>query len=218
MDWGAAALKSVCRPQTLHVGTGHPEFTLREMDKVTTYTEQMILWFFTCSMFQELVTMIGETRWMLALMLILIVVDFRLGWMESKQRYEVAKVDGNKQMMMTYKWRTSRALRRTMSKSSVYLMLMLVGMAFGKALLDPVGWNHIYGAYAVAVIASFCELKSIGGHFCYINNVEIGERSLLRFIGAVVSSVVGAHSPQLGDAVKNGFDTLDEDKEDIKDK
>lgn len=184
-----------------------------EMEKVTNFVEQALVWFLTCSMFQELVGMIGETRWMLALMLILIVVDFRFGWMESKQRYENAKKEGNEQMMMANKWRTSRALRRTMSKSSVYLLLMLVGMAFGKALLDPVGWNHIYGSYAVAAIASFCELKSIGGHFCYLNDVSIGERSLVKFVGAVAASVVGIHSPQLGDAVKNGFDSLNEDKE-----
>ena len=67
----------------------------------------------------ELVAIIYDARWLLIAILICVLADFRYGWGESSKRYSKAKAKGDKIVMAQYKWRTSRALRRTVNKLHV---------------------------------------------------------------------------------------------------
>lgn len=153
----------------------------------------------------EIVTMIGESRWALLLLLILTFADFKFGLGESNKRYAVAKKSNDAVLMDKYKWRTSRAIRRTANKLTDYLMLMVVGMCFGMALLEPMGVDYLYGAYAVAAVAAFCEIKSIGGHFLYLHGVAVEERTISGFLKAFVVAIVRRKSHDVGEALNEAF-------------
>lgn len=79
----------------------------------------------------EMVGIVQEMRWMLLALVIFIIADFRFGWGESNKHYALAKEAGNRTLMDKYKWRTSRALRRTINKAIDYLMWLAIGVVFG---------------------------------------------------------------------------------------
>ena len=61
----------------------------------------------------ELVRIIYDARWLLAVITLCVMADFWYGWSESRKRYERAKQKKDKIVMAQYRWRTSRAVRRT---------------------------------------------------------------------------------------------------------
>ena len=108
--------------------------------------------------------------------------------------------------MDKYKWRTSRALRRTINKAIDYLMWLAIGVVFGMSLLEPVGIAHIYGAVAAMFVAWLCELKSIIGHFFYLRGVSVEKKTINGFFKAFAIAFAKRKDEDVGEALKEAFD------------
>ena len=79
----------------------------------------------------EATAVLVDSRWVLILMVILIIADFRFGMRESKKHYEEAKEDGDKVRMDYYKWhpclnRTFMELKQRYLARPCYHCLVLI--------------------------------------------------------------------------------------------
>lgn len=153
----------------------------------------------------EMVAVFYDMRWMLLLIVLCVVADFRYGWGESSRRYAEAERKGDKLMMVQYQWRTSRALRRTMNKTVDYLIWVVVGMAIGMAILEPIGIDHTFGGVIATAIAVTCEAKSFSGHFLYLHGVSIERKNLVGFLRAFFVALLKKKDEDLGEAVEEGL-------------
>lgn len=160
----------------------------------------------TLILYNEIVSVVYDARWMIALLVLLIVTDFRYGWGENSKRYAQAKEEGKESLAIHFRWRTSRAIRRTMNKFMDYFFLMMVFAALGMALLEPIGVNHVYGVYAAACIAFFCEFKSIAGHFFYLRGVSVADKTISSFIKAFIVALAKRKNHDVGEALDEAFD------------
>ena len=160
----------------------------------------------------EMVSVLGDMRWMLLLIALCVVADFRYGWGESSKRYKEAKEAGDKILMMQYQWRTSRAMRRTINKLIDYIVWTVVGMAIGMAILEPVGINHIFGGVVATAIAVMCEAKSFFGHFFYLHGVTYDEKSIAGFFKAFIVALAKKKNEDFGEALEEGFKDRKEDE------
>ena len=79
----------------------------------------------------ELLTAMVELRWMVLSLVIMVIADFRFGWGESSKRYAEAISVNNKTLAAQYRWRTSRAVRRSINKFVDYLIWLAVGVVIG---------------------------------------------------------------------------------------
>lgn len=149
----------------------------------------------------ELLSVAIDARWVFAFLLFLLIADFRYGWGESNKRYQHAKDIGDTYLMDKYKWRTSRAVRRTSNKFVDYVILMLVCGSLGMALLEPIGIMHTWGAYFGAAIAVYCEGKSIIGHFFYLRGVQVEEKTVTDFIRAFIVALAKRGNQNVGEAL-----------------
>lgn len=152
----------------------------------------------------ELLTAIAEARWMLVAVVVCVIMDFRLGWGESSSRYEKAKAEGNTILMLQYRWRTSRALRRTINKLMDYLLWVCAGITVGM-VFDPIGLPHIYFGMFMSAVAIFCEAKSFFGHFLYLHGDGISEHSFWGFIRAFTVAFLKRKSNDVGESVEEAF-------------
>ena len=173
----------------------------------------------------ELVSVIYDSRWLLATILICVLADFRYGWGESSKRYKRAKEKGDKIVMAQYKWRTSRAMRRTVNKLIDYFMWVTLGMFFGWAILKPLGVDHVMGGVVATTVAIACEAKSFCGHFFYLHGIKIEEKSVKHFfylhgikieeksvkgfLRAFVVAFAKRKNEDLGEALEEGFNSND---------
>lgn len=153
----------------------------------------------------EIFAMLMDMRWALLLLLLLILADFRYGWGESRVRYGYACRQGNKVPMEHYKWRMSRAIRRTFNKLADYIILMLLAGAIGMAVFEPLGIQHTWGSWVGAAIACFCELASIFGHFFYLRGVTVEKRTLAGFLKALIVALAKKKNEDVGEAVEEAF-------------
>lgn len=153
----------------------------------------------------EMMAVFYDMRWMLLLITLCVIADFRYGWGESSRRYAEAECKGDKLMMVQYQWRTSRALRRTMNKLIDYLIWVVVGMAIGMAILEPIGINHIFGGVVATAIAVTCESKSFFGHFFYLHGVNVEQKTLIGFFKAFFIALLKKKNEDLGEAVEEGL-------------
>lgn len=161
----------------------------------------------------EMVGVVCDMRWMLLLVVVLVVADFHFGRAENNKRLHDATKQQDTLMASQYQWRTSRAIRRTVNKTIDYLIWIIVGMAVGMAVLEPVGVEHELGGVVATSVIVFCECKSLFGHFFYLHGVVMQEKTLKNFVRAVIVAVVRKRNPDLGDAVEEGFEKTDENKE-----
>ena len=164
----------------------------------------------------ELVTVIFDARWMLIALIICIIADFRYGWGESSLRHKKALEIGNLTLADKYKWRTSRAVRRSVNKAIDYLVWVSVGMAAGMAILPRLGIDYTYGGICASIVAIMCEGKSIVGHFIYLHGITIEERTIKGFVKAFTVALIKRKSEVIGDAIESGFNNIEDKKEDIK--
>ena len=153
----------------------------------------------------ELAGVISDARWLLLAIFLCVVADFRYGWGESSRRYERAKGKGDKVVMSQYKWRTSRAVRRTVNKLVDYVMWICVGMAVGMAVLAPMGADHKWGGVAAGTVAILCEAKSFMGHFFYLHGIRMEENSVRGFFKAFVVAFAKRKDKDIGEALEEGF-------------
>ena len=89
----------------------------------------------------ELFVVVSECRWMVLFILLVVLADFWYGRSEASKRYQIAKDNNDTVHQNEYKWRTSRAIRRTVNKLIDYLLWLCVGAVFGMALLQQ--WTGI---------------------------------------------------------------------------
>lgn len=160
----------------------------------------------------EAVAVITDSRWVLMLMVVLILADFRFGMRESKKHYEDAKKDGDKIRMDYFKWHPSRAWRRTFNKFADYIVIMLVCQVIGMAVLMPIGVSYQYGIWAGGVIACACEICSIFGHFFYLRGVKVEKRDLIGFAKALVIALAKKKDEDAGEALEQAFNETEKGK------
>lgn len=108
--------------------------------------------------------------------------------------------------MIQNKWRTSRAVRRTVNKLIDYYVWLIVGMGIGMAILEPIGVNHIFGGVVATTIAVVCEAKSFFGHFFYLHGVSVEQKTITGFIKAIVVALAKSKSETFGDALEEGLE------------
>ena len=154
----------------------------------------------------ELTAIISDARWLLIVILVCVVADFRYGWGESHKRYNIAKERGDKIEMHEYKWRTSRALRRTINKLVDYFIWVCLGMLVGWAILRPLGVDYMLGGIVATTIAVGCEAKSFIGHFFYLHGVRIEEKSVKGFLRAFVVAFAKRKDKDIGEALEDAME------------
>lgn len=157
----------------------------------------------------ELVAVIYDARWFLATLVLCVLADFRYGWGESSKRFNMAKKKGDKIVMSQYKWRTSRAIRRSINKLMDYIMWVSIGSFIGMALLKPIGVDYMMGGFVATCIAVGCEAKSFFGHFFWLHGVRIEEKSIKGFFRAFVVAFAKRKNKDIGEALAAGFDEID---------
>lgn len=157
----------------------------------------------------ELVVMMTDSRWMLLAIVVCVLADFRFGWGESAKRYKEAKSKSNEILMAQYKWRTSRAVRRSVNKFIDYFIWVVLGMIIGVSVLKPLGVDYIFGGVGATIISVACEAKSIIGHFMYLHGVAIGDNTIKGFIKAFAVSLARRKNQDVGDALEDGFNNMD---------
>ena len=156
-------------------------------------------------MSNELSAIISDARWLLVVILVCVIADFRYGWGESSKRYNIAKEHGDKIEMHEYKWRTSRALRRTINKLVDYFIWVCLGMLVGWAILRPLGIDYMLGGIVATIIAVACEAKSFIGHFIYLHGVNIKEKTITGFLKAFAVSFAKRKNKDIGEALEDGL-------------
>lgn len=153
----------------------------------------------------ELMSVMTDARWMLLAITICVMADFRYGWGESSKRFKRAKEKGDKIVMAQYKWRTSRAVRRTVNKLIDYFIWVTLGMFFGWSILHPLGFDHMIGGIVATAVAILCEAKSFCGHFFYLHGIRIEEKSVKGFLRAFVVAFAKRKNTDLGEALEDAF-------------
>lgn len=173
---------------------------------------QAFLW---STMGMETIGMLWEVRYLLLLMATLIFVDLWWGYGECSKRYSYAVEIGNKTLQDKYRWRISRAVRRTINKSIDYLTFLLVGSLLGLAIMEPMGWcSHFTASVISVLIGSACEILSIVGHWLYVKfDIEFKPGSVKSFIGLVLKNVAlvftRRKSEDLGIALEKTFNEVE---------
>ena len=161
----------------------------------------------------ELSTILFDIRWMLLLIGVLIIADYRLGCEESKMHYIDAKAKGNELLCEQNKFRRSRARRKTANKFIDYMIYVIVGISFGKALLPQLHLDYIWGGWvATAIIAILIELPSSLGHFFYVRGVIVKKKTIEGFLRAFFVALVKKKSDNVGNALEEGFKATEEGK------
>lgn len=168
----------------------------------------------TALMGNELTLIIYDARWLLVVLVVCVAADFRYGWGESHKRYNRAKEKGDKIVMAQYKWRTSRAVRRTVNKLIDYVIWISIGVFIGMALLKPFGIDYMVGGVTATAVATACEAKSFCGHFFYLHGIRIEEKSVKGFLRAFVIAFAKRKDADIGEALEEGLNNNDKTEED----
>lgn len=160
----------------------------------------------------ELAVMVYDARWMMLAIFLCVVADFRYGWGESAKRYALAKNKGSEVLMAQYRWRTSRALRRSVNKMIDYIIWLAVGMIVGVAIIKPLGVDYIFGVLGATILAVACELKSIVGHFMFLHGVVIEQKTIKGFLKAFVIALAKRKNRDVGEAIEEGFNEIEKEE------
>ena len=157
----------------------------------------------------EFLYMLQQERFAVILICLLIICDFRLGWGESSARYEEAKQTGDTYSINKYKWRTSRAMRRSMNKFLDYMLICLVGLYLGAAILEQWGIARMWGTHAAVVGVMICEGRSILGHIVYLHarwiNPDTAKSGLWKFISRFAILFVKKKNEDMGNVLEEAL-------------
>lgn len=159
----------------------------------------------TVLLYNELLIMVRDMRWGLALLFLLVIADFRFGWRESESRYTIALSNKDSVGIEKYRWHTSRAIRQTSNKFIDYLIVMLVGGTIGMALLEPLNMDHIWGCWGGACIVAISEISSITGHYLYLKGVKVEKKNIIGFIKALAIAFAKKKNEDAGEALEQAF-------------
>ncbi len=143
----------------------------------------------------EALGVLYDLRWMLVCVAVLIVADFWWGTKETIKKHEETGDD-------QYKWRFSRAGRRSLNKCIDYLTYLLIGAVLGIAIFEPLGiCSHtISGAIGLGAGALF-DVSSIGGHVCYLHGIDT-KGNFLKLLWRIVVSFIKKKNNDLGEAIE----------------
>lgn len=160
---------------------------------------------------QELLVMIYDMRLPILVTMLLIAADFRYGRGESAARYAKAKKQGDTAGMEAHRWRTSRAMRRSINKLLDYFVFLCLGRLVGEiaaAALDmpDLGMD---GAYVAIGLAILIEGQSILSHFLYLHMQGINTDRMQSLIAQFVVRLVKLKHPKAGEALE---ETLENEK------
>lgn len=156
------------------------------------------------SLWSELEAVVYDLRYMVLCSFVLILTDLWWGRSDARKRYFEAKQLGNATLMDKYRWRKSRAVRRTCNKIVDYMTYLVVGAFLGLAIFEPMDvCNHVWTAAIGLLIGAGCEIVSIIGHIAFIKmDVDVKDvdvwRALMRFFGRMIK----VRSQEIGDAVE----------------
>lgn len=132
----------------------------------------------------ELVNLIYDLRWAVALCASLIVADLWLGCRSaSASGKEVRK---------------SRAIRRTANKFVDYIMYMLVAAMIGMVIEQMGWWTHTQVALCGILLGCFCEIESILGHWAKLHGYSFSVRK-------VILRLVRTKSEEVADIIDDEF-------------
>lgn len=150
----------------------------------------------------EIMAVAYDLRSMILCSIVLIATDFWWGHSESMQRYEEAKANGDTIGMEQYKWRKSRAIRRTTNKFVDYMTYLLVGAYLGIAITEPMGWGyHMYTAAGALGIGCLAEIASILGHYCYLKlGIEVKTKDVWRWLIRFIVNILTLRGMLIGKA------------------
>lgn len=143
----------------------------------------------------EAIAVLYDLRWMLMCVAVLIVTDFWWGTKETKQRWAETKDE-------RYRWRFSRAGRRSLNKCIDFLTYLLIGATLGMAIFEPLGiCSHtVSGAIALGMGAVF-DISSIIGHVCYLHGIST-KGGILPIMWRILAKMVRRRSDLLADAME----------------
>ena len=171
------------------------------MDATPTNTSTGARGFGFLLMGEEIMYMLGEARYALLLLVLLIIADFRYGRRESSVRCDEAHHQGDTYLEAKYQWRTSRAVRRSINKLLDYVLFAVLGLILGVQLLEPTGIDRIWGTYGAMTLVAYCELKSIFGHFLFLHGRGMSPSHLTAFVERFVVILAKKKNEDVGNAL-----------------
>lgn len=154
----------------------------------------------------ELQQIVWDARWVLLAIALCIAADFRYGWGECQKRHAEALRDGNETLADKYRWRGSRATRRTLNKAMDYLLWVAVGMLIGKAIVEPIGYAYQWGGWLMGGVAIGCEACSFFGHFFYLHGVAVEEKTIGGFVKAFAVALAKRKNQDIGESLEEALD------------
>lgn len=134
----------------------------------------------------EMIQMMWDLRWLIALSVALVAVDLWFGVKASLHRCE--------------KIRKSRAGRRTMSKMIDYLCYLVLGGFIGQAIGEPFGVSHESVAAACMGLACLFEIDSIIHNVCESRGIKHSV-SVFRLL----VSLVKGRNREVGEALEKSI-------------
>ena len=153
----------------------------------------------------EAIQTVFDLRWAIVFCIVLILVDFWWGVSESKMRYKEAIKAGNEYLAKEYKFRFSKAGRRSANKIVDYLTYLLVGCFAGMAITEPLGWaNHITTSAICLGFAFLFEVSSIVGHICAVKGIKTPKltfKSVFKFVVTLIVNFIKKKNDDLGEAL-----------------
>ena len=141
---------------------------------------------------EEMVAMIYDLRWAIALCAALILADLWLGCRTSS-------ADGKEV-------RKSRAIRRTANKFVDYLMYMLVAAMIGMVVEQLGWWSHTNVALCGILLGCFCEIESILGHWAKLHGYTFS-------LSSVIAKIVKSKNEEVGEIIEEMSKKNEETKE-----
>lgn len=162
----------------------------------------------------ESMAAINDCRMLLALIAILILTDLWWGSRESQMRYREALQEGRKTDAEKWKFRKSRAGRRTMNKLVDYITYFLLGLFLGLSVFRELGVDHVLVASVFVSFGALFEVISIIGHILAVHHVQAPKvtwKSFWRFAGKVLVRIIKSKSPDTGAAIE---EVISETKDD----
>lgn len=142
------------------------------------------------SMDTEIMTAVYELRWMVVFLFLLVGMDFYYGVRESKARGE--------------EFRTSRAIRRTLTKLTEYLGILMLGAVGGKIFTEPWGLcGYVKAASLTFGLGCLGEFDSMVGHWCKLHGV--GKPDVAEFLRRFAVSFTKRKDKDAGEALEDAL-------------
>ena len=145
--------------------------------------------------YSEMLDAVYELRWMLLMTVLLVIVDFVTGLMDSVRKHGES-------------FRFSRAGRRTFVKLIEYFAYLVLGVVIGKAICEPLNvCTHVTSAAIAACFSLLWEFDSIKDHVCSLHGIEF------RFsVKKLFVTFLKKKNSDLGEAVEEALSDTDSDE------